>query len=64
MPERDVDALVEKLIHLIEYLKIWSEMGRASRAYVEANYDIDKLNDRLVTIYQELLKNGRINSNQ
>ena len=30
-------------------------MGRAGRAYVEANYDINKLNDRLVEIYQQLL---------
>jgi len=54
MPKRDVDALSEKLIYLIEHPEIWPEMGRAGRAYVEANYDINKLNDRLVDIYQEL----------
>jgi len=57
VPERDVDALAEKLIYLIEHPEIWSEMGRAGRAHVEANYDINKLNDRLVEIYRELLKN-------
>jgi colanic acid/amylovoran biosynthesis glycosyltransferase len=57
VPERDVDALAEKLIYLIEHPEIWSEMGRAGRAFVEANYDINKLNDRLVEIYQELLRN-------
>jgi len=57
VPERDVDALAEKLIYLIEHPDVWSEMGRAGRAYVEANYDINKLNDRLVEIYQELLEN-------
>jgi len=35
-------------------------MGPAGRAYVEANYDIDKLNDRLVEIYQELLRNETV----
>lgn len=55
VPERDVDALAEKLNYLIEHPEIWPEMGRAGRAYVEANYDINKLNDRLVEIYQELL---------
>jgi len=30
-------------------------LDRAGRAHVEANYDIDKLNDRLVEIYQGLL---------
>ncbi|MFH1883910.1 MAG: glycosyltransferase, partial [Planctomycetota bacterium] len=59
VPERDVDALSEKLIYLIEHPEIWPEMGRAGRAYVEANYDINKLNDRLVEIYQELLANER-----
>jgi len=34
-------------------------MGRAGRAHVEANYNIHKLNDRLVEIYQSVL-NGRI----
>lgn len=53
----DVDALAEKLIYLIEHPEIWSEMGQAGRAYVEANYDINELNDRLVEIYRELLKN-------
>lgn len=55
VPERDVDALVEKLSHLIEHPELWPEMGRAGRAYVEEHYDIDKLNDRLVKIYQKLL---------
>jgi len=52
--------LAEKLIYLIEHPEVWLEMGRA---YVEANYDIDKLNDRLVEIYKELL-DGTINSNK
>jgi len=55
VPERDVDALAEKLIYLIEHPEIWPEMGRAGRAFVEINYDINKLNDRLVEIYQQLL---------
>lgn len=55
VPERDVDALAEKLIYLIEHPEIWPEMGQAGRAFVEANYDISKLNDSLVDIYQQLL---------
>jgi len=55
VPERDVDALAERLGYLIEHPEIWPEMGRAGRAYVEANYDINKLNDRLVEIYQGAL---------
>lgn len=56
VPEKDVDALAEKLIYLIEHPEIWLEMGRAGRAHVEANYNINKLNDRLVEIYKELLE--------
>lgn len=63
VPERDVDALAEKLIYLIEHPEIWPEMGRAGRAYVEANYDINKLNDRLVEIYREFL-DGKICSSK
>jgi colanic acid/amylovoran biosynthesis glycosyltransferase len=51
--------LAERLTYLIEHPEIWPEMGRAGRAFVEANYDINKLNDRLVEIYEQLLKNER-----
>jgi colanic acid/amylovoran biosynthesis glycosyltransferase len=54
VPERDADALAQKLDVLLRNPSLWPEMGRAGRAYVEANYDIDKLNDRLVEIYREL----------
>ncbi len=58
VPERDVNALTEKLIYLIEHPEIWSNMGRAGRAYVEKHYDINRLNDKLVEIYQRLLKDS------
>jgi colanic acid/amylovoran biosynthesis glycosyltransferase len=55
VPERDVEALVEKLTYLIEHPEIWPEMGRAGRDYVENYYDINKLNDQLVELFQCLL---------
>ena len=55
VPERDVDALAEKLNYLVEHPEVWSEMGLAGRKFVEQNYDINKLNDKLVQIYQDLL---------
>jgi len=55
VPERDVDALAEKLEHLVKHQEIWADMGRAGRDYVERYYDIDKLNDQLVQLYQQLL---------
>lgn len=54
VPERDVDALAEKLRYLVEHPEVWPDMGRAGRAYVEECHNIDKLNDRLVAIYQQL----------
>lgn len=55
VPERDVDALAERLEYLIEHPEIWPEMGKAGRKFVEEHYDINKLNNRLVEIYQKLL---------
>jgi colanic acid/amylovoran/stewartan biosynthesis glycosyltransferase WcaL/AmsK/CpsK len=60
VPERDTDALAEKLAYLIEHPERWPEMGRQGRKYVEEHYDIDRLNDRLVEIYQELLRGQQI----
>lgn len=54
--ERDVDALAKKLSYLIEHPEVWTEMGQAGHAFVAEHYDINKLNDQLVVIYQQLLK--------
>ncbi len=55
VPEKDVDALAKKLEYLIEHPELWSEMGRYGRKFVEERYDIQKLNQRLVKIYEALL---------
>ena len=55
VPERDADALAEKLEYLIGHPETWAEMGRHGRKHVEEHYDIKKLNQRLVEIYQNLL---------
>ena len=56
VPERDVDALTEKLEYLIEHPEIWPDMGQYGRKFVEERYDINKLNQRLVEIYQNLIE--------
>lgn len=56
VPEKDVDALAERLQYLIDRPEIWAEMGKVGRDYVEQHYDINKLSDRLVKLYQKLLK--------
>ncbi|MGM0577628.1 MAG: glycosyltransferase [Myxococcota bacterium] len=56
VPEGDVDALAERLGHLLDHPEVWPEMGRAGRRYVERRYDIERLNDRLVALYEGLLE--------
>lgn len=56
VPEKDADALAEKLEYFIEHTGTWQKMGRAGREHVEKHYDIDKLNDKLAELYQLLLK--------
>ena len=50
--ERDVNALAARLKFLVTHPDRWIEMGKAGRAYVEAHYNKETLNDRLVEIYQ------------
>lgn len=56
VPERDVDALVEKIGELIDHPERWVAMGEAGRAFVEEHYDIQRLNDRLVALYQQVIR--------
>jgi colanic acid/amylovoran biosynthesis glycosyltransferase len=55
VPERDVEAIATKLEFLIEHSEVWQSMGKTGRAQVEAKYDMDKLNDELIEIYQQVL---------
>lgn len=57
-PERDADAIAEKLRYLIDHPEVWPQMGQAGRAQVEELYDMNKLNDELVKLYQQLLRSG------
>lgn len=55
VPERDADALAERLEFLINHTDRWPAIGQAGRAYVETHYNMNTLNDELVTLYQRLL---------
>jgi colanic acid/amylovoran biosynthesis glycosyltransferase len=56
VPERDVQTLAYRLEYLIRHPEIWPDMGRAGRNHVELHYNVHKLNDRLVDIYNLLLR--------
>ena len=55
VPERDAEALANRLTHLIEHRAIWREMGRKGRKRIEEFNDLEKQNDRLIEIYRSLL---------
>ncbi|OHB71653.1 MAG: hypothetical protein A2W23_07360 [Planctomycetes bacterium RBG_16_43_13] len=55
VPERDVDALAEKLEYLVLNNSLWEEMGRAGRKHIEDNYNIIKQREALETIYDSLV---------
>jgi colanic acid/amylovoran biosynthesis glycosyltransferase len=55
VPERDADAIATELSYLIENPQLWEGMGKAGRARVEEMYDMNKLNNELVEIYQQLV---------
>ncbi len=55
VPERDVDALARALEQLIDHPDGWQAMGRAGRRQVVEHFDIGVLNDRLVTLFEDLL---------
>ena len=55
VPEKDVNALAEKLEYLIENPQLWTQMGKCGNQFVEKKYDIKILNQKLVSIYQKLL---------
>lgn len=56
VPSRDSDAIAEKLEYLIDHPELWLGMGRCGREFVEKNYDIAVLNERLIQLYRDLLE--------
>jgi colanic acid/amylovoran biosynthesis glycosyltransferase len=59
VPARNVVALAHRLEDLIGHPEIWPRMGRYGRKIVEERYDIRKLNQRLVKIYNALLTDDK-----
>ena len=57
-PARNVTAAAAGLDYLIGHPRLLSEMSKHGRRLVEENHDINKLNHRLVNIFNELLGGG------
>jgi colanic acid/amylovoran biosynthesis glycosyltransferase len=56
VPERDEDAIAERLKDLLDAPNDWSWMGKAGHERVSQDYDIQKLNDRLMSVYHMVAK--------
>ncbi len=60
VPERDVDALTDRLAFLVDHSDLWPAIGRAGRLKVEREFDSERLNDELVGLYRRLLQNDSL----
>jgi len=54
VPERDVPALADKLAYLIDHPQQRVAMGQVGRRFVEEHCNLSTLNDRLVSLYQQV----------
>lgn len=52
VPERDVNALASCLAFALDHPQLWPAMGNAARRRIEREYDIEHLNDELITLYR------------
>ncbi|HEY9723193.1 MAG TPA: glycosyltransferase [Oscillatoriaceae cyanobacterium] len=55
VPERDVDALEERLEYLVTHPECWAAMGRSGRAHVLAEFNLLEQGRRLEAIYREAI---------
>jgi len=55
VPERDVEALAERMNYLLKHPDIWADMGRAGREHVEENYNIRLEAEKLEGVYREVI---------
>ncbi|NOZ24164.1 MAG: colanic acid biosynthesis glycosyltransferase WcaL [Planctomycetes bacterium] len=55
VPEKDVDALADVMMELIEAPERWEEMGRAGRRRIEEEFNATRQAERLVDIYREVI---------
>ena len=55
VPEKDVDTLSEKIEHYLSHSDMWPVLGENGHEFVQMNYDIHQLNNRLETLFKSLL---------
>lgn len=63
VPERDSDAIADRIERMVCQAGQWPEMGEAGHKMIADHYDTNCLNDRLVRLYQELVSREDENHN-
>jgi colanic acid/amylovoran biosynthesis glycosyltransferase len=58
VPEKNIDALAEKIEYFIDHPEAMLEMGSYGRKLVDDNFNVRKLNQKLVDIYSQLVGYG------
>jgi colanic acid/amylovoran biosynthesis glycosyltransferase len=56
VPSRSTAEIESELYSLIQNASNWEKIGKKGREYVTENFDVDPVNDELVTHYESLLK--------
>jgi colanic acid/amylovoran biosynthesis glycosyltransferase len=56
VPERDVEALADRLHHLLEDPGLWGTLGRNGRRHIEESFNVRSLTQELVQHYREVMK--------
>jgi len=56
VPERDPVSAAERLRYLIEHPEIWPTMGRKGRAFVDQNFNIRRLTEKLEGLYRRVIR--------
>jgi colanic acid/amylovoran/stewartan biosynthesis glycosyltransferase WcaL/AmsK/CpsK len=57
-PERNVEALVERLRWLVSHRNSWRELLDAGREHIEGQYDVERQSVRLAAVYRSLVAGG------
>ncbi|WP_119165954.1 glycosyltransferase [Algihabitans albus] len=59
VPERDSGALADAIARMCDSPDLWQTFGLTGRRRVEAEYDMHRLNDRLLDVYRQVASGNR-----
>jgi len=54
VPEKDTDAIAERIEYLVEHPELWSGMGRKGRIFIEKNYNSKILSRELEELFRSI----------